>query len=87
MSTVATTRMSSRGQVVIPESVRNDLGLKTGDRFVVVAESGVVVLQGIRKPAMGEFDSLVRKARRQAKAAGLRRADVAKAVGAARGRK
>jgi AbrB family looped-hinge helix DNA binding protein len=87
MSVVATTKMSSRGQVVIPESVRHDLGLKTGDQFVVVAESGVVVLKGIRKPAMSEFDSLVRKARRQAKVAGLRRADVAKAVAAVRGRK
>jgi AbrB family looped-hinge helix DNA binding protein len=87
MSTVATTTMSSRGQVVIPESVRNDLGLKTGDRFVVVAGSGVVILQGIRKPSMSEFDLLVRKARRQAKAAGLRRADVAKAVAAVRRRK
>ena len=48
MSTVATTKMSSRGQVVIPESVRDDLGLKTGDRFVVLAESGVVILQGIQ---------------------------------------
>ena len=36
---------------------------------------------------MAEFDSIVRKARRQAKAAGLRRTDVAKAVAAARGRK
>ena len=87
MSTVATTKMSSRGQVVIPESVANDLGLKTGDRFVVVAHSGVVVLKGIRKPSMSEFDSLVREARRQAKSAGLRRAYVAKAVAAAQGRK
>jgi len=87
MSTVATTKMSSRGQVVIPESVRNDLGLKAGDRFVVVAQSGIVGLQGIRKPAISEFDSLVRKARRQAKAAGLRHADVAKAVATVRGRK
>jgi AbrB family looped-hinge helix DNA binding protein len=80
MSTIATTKMSARGQVVIPESVRNDLGLKTGDQFAVVAESGVVILLGIRKLAMGDFDSLVRKARRQAKAAGLRRADVTKGV-------
>jgi AbrB family looped-hinge helix DNA binding protein len=87
MSTVATTKMSSRGQVVIPESVRNDLGLKTGDQFVVVAESGVVILKGIRKPSMSEFDALVRKARRQAKAACLRPADVAEAVAAVRGGK
>ena len=87
MSTLATTRMSSKGQVVIPENVRNDLGLRTGDEFVVLAQNGVVLLKGISKPSMREFDSLIKKARRQAKAAGLRRADVAKAVGATRGRK
>jgi AbrB family looped-hinge helix DNA binding protein len=87
MSTLATTRMSSKGQVVIPENVRNDLGLKTGDEFVVLAQNGVVLLKGISKPSMREFDALIKKARRQAKAAGLRPADVAKAVSAARGRK
>jgi AbrB family looped-hinge helix DNA binding protein len=87
MSTIATTIMLSKGQVVIPESVRSDLGLKTGDQFLVVAESGVVVLQGIKKPAMNEFDAIIKKARRQAKAAGLRPADVAKSIAAARGRK
>lgn len=87
MSTIATTRMSSRGQVVIPERVRADLGLKTGDQFVVLAEDGVVVLKGISEPSMAEFDAVVRKARRQAKAAGLRRADLAKAIAKVRGGK
>lgn len=87
MSTLATTKMSSRGQVVIPENVRNDLGLRAGDQFVVVAEKGVVVLKGIGRPSMREFDALVKKARRQAKAAGLRRADVADAIARVRGRK
>ena len=36
MSTLATTKMSSRGQVVIPEAVRNEMGLKAGDEFVVL---------------------------------------------------
>ena len=87
MSTLATTKMSSRGQVVIPENVRNDLGLRAGDRFVVVAENDVVILKGISRPSMREFDALVKKARRQAKAAGLRRADVAGAIARVRGRK
>lgn len=87
MSTLATTKMSSRGQVVIPENVRNDLGLRAGDQFVVVAENGVVILKGISRPSMREFDALVKKARRQAKAASLKRADVASAIAHVRGRK
>ncbi|MCD4727355.1 MAG: AbrB/MazE/SpoVT family DNA-binding domain-containing protein [Pirellulales bacterium] len=87
MSTISTTKMSSRGQVVIPENVRNDLGLSAGDQFVVVAEKGVVILKGIEKPSMSDFDALLKKARREARAAGLKRADVAAALAAVRGRK
>ena len=42
---VETTKMSSRGQVVIPEEIRNRLGLKTGDRFLVIADNDVVILK------------------------------------------
>lgn len=87
MSTLATTKMSSRGQIVIPEAVRNEMGLKAGDEFVVLAQNDVVMLKGIKRPSMKEFDSLIRKARQQAKVAGLTRADVAKAVAAVRGKK
>ena len=31
MKTLATTRMSSKGQIVIPESIRKRLNLKAGD--------------------------------------------------------
>ncbi len=31
MSTLATTRLSSKGQIVIPEEIREQMGLHTGD--------------------------------------------------------
>ena len=34
------TRMSSKGQVVIPEEIRNDLNLEPGSRFVVFGRKG-----------------------------------------------
>ena len=42
MKNLATTKMSSKGQVVIPESIREDLGLKAGEQFVVVGRGDVV---------------------------------------------
>ncbi len=69
MSTrVATTKLSSKGQVVIPEEVRTRLGLEAGDQFVVVGEGDVVVLKSIEKPAMSRFRGIVSKAKRQAQA-------------------
>jgi len=87
MQTIATTRMSSKGQVVIPEDVRNRLGLEAGAQFVVVGEDDLVILKTIQRPTMAEFDNLVRKARRQARSAGMKQKDIARAVARARGRK
>jgi AbrB family looped-hinge helix DNA binding protein len=80
MSQVATTKLSSKGQVVIPEEIRKRLGLEPGAQFVVVGDGDVVILKTIQAPQMTQFDDLVRQARKAARAAGLKRADIAKAV-------
>ena len=87
METVATTRMSSKGQIVIPETIRKRLNLNAGAQFIVVGEGDVVILKAISTPDMETFDTLIQQARQQAKAAGLERADVTRAVLKARGRK
>ena len=85
MSTVATTRMSSKGQVVIPEDVRNRLGLASGAQFIVVGENDVVILKKIKPPSMADFDGIIQRARRQAKTARMTPGDVARAVAKVRG--
>ena len=84
---VATTRLSSKGQVVIPETVRRQLGLKPGVEFVVVGKGDVVILKAIAPPALGEFDDLLKQAHRQARRAGVRKADVSRVVRPARVRR
>jgi AbrB family looped-hinge helix DNA binding protein len=80
MGSLATTRLSSKGQVVIPEEIRLRLGLKEGTQFVVVGDRDVVILKTIAPPPMAEFDELVRTARGAARKAGMRPADVKRAV-------
>ena len=87
MATVATTKMSSKGQVVIPESVRRELGLKPGSQFIVMGSRGVVILKAITPPSMAEFDSLIAEARKAGRRARLRRGDIRTAVASARGRR
>jgi AbrB family looped-hinge helix DNA binding protein len=87
MDTIATTRMSSKGQIVIPETIRKRLNLSAGMQFVVVGEGDVVVLKAISTPGIETFDILIQKARQQAKAAGLKRADISRAISKARGKK
>lgn len=86
MSDLATTRMSSKGQIVIPEEIRKRLGLKTGDQFVVVGEKDVVILKAISPPSMGDFNKIIGEARRQAKKSGMKRSDIAAAIAKVRGK-
>ena len=86
MPNLATTRMSSKGQVVIPEGIRKRLGLKAGAQFVVVGDKDVVILKAISPPAMEDFDELISQARKQAKKAGMKRSDITTAVAKLRGR-
>ena len=80
MSTVATTKLSSKGQVVIPEIIREQLHLKTGDQFVVLGDKDVVILKSITPPAMDEFGGLIAEARKSAKIAGLKKKDIKTAI-------
>ena len=86
MASIATTKLSSKGQVVIPEDVRKELGLEPGAQFVVMGEGDVVILKKIEAPDRREFLALAAKARRQTRRAGMKRSDIKKAVRAVRRR-
>lgn len=80
MSDAATTTLSSKGQVVIPEEIRARLGLKAGVQFVVLGDKDVVIFKVLQPPAKGDFAALVQEARQAAKQSGMRRGDIPKAV-------
>lgn len=81
---LSTTKLSSRGQVVIPESIREQLGLKTGDQFVVLGQGDVVMLKVITPPSIDEYDELKKILRFQAREAGLKKSDIKCAIKKAR---
>lgn len=83
----STTRMSSKGQVVIPEEIRNELGLGPGTQFVVVGDRDVVILKALAPPNHDEFDDLIGEARRQAQKAGMSEEDVRNAVDFVKGKR
>jgi len=87
MANVSTTKMSSKGQIVIPEIIRKQLNLKPGSQFVVVGDKDVVILKNISPPALNEFDDLIAEARRKGKKIGLKKSDILAAVKTARGKK
>ena len=80
MANVATTKMSSKGQVVIPEDIRKNLNLKAGAQFVVIGDKDVVILKSISPPSIDEFDELIAQARKKGKKAGFKKADIKEVV-------
>jgi len=47
MPEIATTKMSSKGQIVIPDKIGELLHLKQGTEFVVLSSEGTVILKPI----------------------------------------
>lgn len=67
------TRMSSRGQVVIPEATRKVLGVRIGTKFAIFTDGKNVLLQPLAQPDVAGFKKIIAdaektKAQAQAKA-------------------
>ena len=82
----STTRLSSKGQVVIPEEVRRTLGLSEGDQFLVIGQGDAVILKAITPPKIEDFQELLSQARTEARKAKVRKAGLKPAIARVRRR-
>lgn len=84
MANVMTTKMSSKGQVVLPEALRQMYGWGSGTAFTVLAYKGSIILQPLQTPTddeiAAEFDGAFAEARRQAMDAGMKPVDISDAI-------
>ncbi len=82
---VEITRISEKGQVVIPSSLRKEMGISKSDQFFVFGEGDTVILKKIEKPAIQQsFAEITRPLKKAAKKAGLTRKDLERAIKAVR---
>ncbi|HWY67695.1 MAG TPA: AbrB/MazE/SpoVT family DNA-binding domain-containing protein [Terriglobales bacterium] len=80
MAGYGTTKLSSKGQVVIPEEVRSNLGLKEGDQFLVIGEGDAVILKAITPPRLEQFEGLLAQARAEARKVRIKKSDLKAAL-------
>ena len=86
MSDVKLTKLSSKGQVVIPRHVRDELGLKEGETFAVVGKEDTIILKKVVVPSSKEvFEKVHRWGTAFAKKKGLKEKDLQAAIKRARG--
>ena len=86
MEKLEVTSMSSRGQIVIPQDVRERLHLHEGEKFIVIGEGDAIVLKKLEMPSFKGFDKLLKRTREFAKRKGLKPIDVGKAIEEVRAR-
>lgn len=80
----STTKMTSKGQIVIPEEIRLQMGFEVGTQFLVMGEKDVVILKTLNPPQMNEFNELIAKAETQARKAKIKKSDITKMIKKAR---
>lgn len=80
MEAVEVTKLSSKGQVVLPQALRDRLRLETGAKFVVIGEGDVVILKRLEVPSREHLKQLLKESRVYARRTGLKRSDVSKAI-------
>ena len=80
MATYSTTKLSAKGQIVIPAEIRDNLHLEEGHQFVVIGQGDTVILKSISFPKLDELSDLIDEAQKNARAVGLKKSDLAKAM-------
>tara|TARA_Y100000310_G_C20347650_1_gene652762 strand:+ start:404 stop:664 length:261 start_codon:yes stop_codon:yes gene_type:complete len=80
MKNIEITSVSSRGQIVIPQSLRDRMGINEGEKFVVIGEDNTIILKKLEMPSFGGIDKLLKKTRDFAKKNGLKISDVEYAI-------
>jgi AbrB family looped-hinge helix DNA binding protein len=72
--------ISSRGQVVIPQGVRNSLNIKAGTKFFVLGEGDTIIFKRLEIPATAEIKALLAKSRAVARKSGIKPSEVEKVI-------
>jgi AbrB family looped-hinge helix DNA binding protein len=74
------TRLSSKGQVVIPDRIRKILGLSAGMKMMVITDGQNMLFKPLEEPKLQTFNKLIRESRNFVRESGLKKEDVKKAL-------
>lgn len=78
MKDFAVTSLSSKGQIVIPSSIRKELNIGEGTQFIVFSDGNNLLLKPFESPKLATFKHLVEKSQKFAQSAGIKKSGVQK---------
>ena len=81
MSMIAeVTSVSSKGQVVLPKAIRDEMDLDTGSKLVIFTDGKNILLKPITMPDLSEFESLMKESKKWAEKVGMKQSDIDDAI-------
>lgn len=87
---VETTRMSSKGQVVIPQDVREETHAEEGTIFAVIGSKDTIILKKLEKPSkdmmMRELEGIAKEGKKRLERKGIKETDIPEIVQKSRGK-
>ncbi|MCJ7720008.1 MAG: AbrB/MazE/SpoVT family DNA-binding domain-containing protein [Candidatus Hadarchaeum sp.] len=84
--TLAVIKTSVKGQLVIPQKIRQELGIKDGQLMIVYSAGDRIILKKVKEPEPGLFSMLAEPIRVKVKERKITRRDVEHAIRDVRGR-
>ena len=76
MENIEITTLSSRGQIVIPNSIRKELNVNEGSKFVIMTDGNNILLKQLEKPKMTEFRNLINESKNIIKSRHIKKVDI-----------
>lgn len=77
---VETIRMSSKGQIVIPFDIREELGTGEGSVFAVIGSKDTIILKKMEMPSKGtlmkELEAVAKEGKKRLEAKGIKESDI-----------
>ena len=73
---VQVTTTSEKGQIVIPQEIREEMGIHSGTKFAVYGKGDTIVFKRIELPTVKDFERLAKFGRTFAKSKGIKEKDV-----------
>lgn len=81
------TSVSSRGQVVLPVSIRNEMNLQPGAKLMVISDGESILLKPIVLPDVAQMQLMLAETQTWAEEVGLTEDDINDAIKTVRARK
>lgn len=76
MKNVEFTKLSSKGQIVIPQDIRNDMNLKPGTPFAVIEQKDAILIKKLEMPKIKTWAEATKPFREAAEKSGFTETDL-----------